>query len=143
MSRRKGGAKIAACALLAILVTAGCGSGESSERESHTAKQQSSGPASGTTGVQGPDESSSKRHCGNIEGFSNGYPANAVSIRAAGMTCEAARSFVTQAHGTPCKLGDCQLAGFTCEDVDAFSQTLIMRCESGSRKLGWAWTIGY
>ena len=72
----------------------------------------------------------------------NGYPDEAVAVRASGMDCEPAAGLIREVHG-PCKnYKPCRVAGFACWSGFAGGSLVAIECYSGERAVRWSY-VGY
>jgi hypothetical protein len=72
------------------------------------------------------------------------YPIGASEIHSTEIDCTQARALVEEAHRhKPCKLHGCEVGGFKCRGIDAYSQTVEIVCRDGRSQVAWLWSGGY
>jgi hypothetical protein len=81
------------------------------------------------------------RDCGDLSFGYESPPIGAGSIKAMQIDCASAVDLVRKAHGK-CGNEPCHVSGFSCDMTDVATQTLLVNCRSGARRVGWYWATG-
>jgi hypothetical protein len=83
------------------------------------------------------------RDCGDVRFGEKSFPFSAGPIKAKQTDCATAIDLVKKAHGrTECTHDRCHIAGFSCDASSVATQTLLVECQSGPRRVGWYWATG-